>query len=100
MDDREQQRRIQHRLAVLRRAEEVTCNVSATCRYYGITRQCFYKWLRRYEEPIETLVAELLAEQRAGLVPHVGEERRRRSHGRSPLRVVHRRDSRPAGHKG
>ena len=21
-----------------------------TCRYYGISRQCFYKWLRRYEE--------------------------------------------------
>lgn len=35
---------------MLRHAEEVTGNVSATCRYYGISRQCFYKWLRRYEE--------------------------------------------------
>ena len=50
MDDREQQRRIRHRLAVLRHAEEVTGNVAATCRYYGITRQCLYKWRRRYEE--------------------------------------------------
>lgn len=50
MDEREQQRKIRHRLAVLRHAEEVTGNVAATCRYYGITRQTFYKWLRRYEE--------------------------------------------------
>src|SRR6516165_10291612 len=50
MDDREQQRKIRHRLAVLRHAEEISGSVSATCRYYGISRQCFYKWLRRYEE--------------------------------------------------
>jgi transposase InsO family protein len=50
MDDREQQRKIRHRLAVLRHAEEISGNVAATCRYYGISRQCFYKWLRRYEE--------------------------------------------------
>lgn len=50
MDEREQQRKIRHRLAVLRHAEEVTGNVAATCRYYGISRQCFYKWRRRYEE--------------------------------------------------
>jgi transposase-like protein len=50
MDDREQQRKIRHRLAVLRHAAEVTGNVAATCRYYGISRPTFYKWLRRYEE--------------------------------------------------
>ena len=50
MDEREQQRKIRHRLAVLRHAEEVTGNVAATCRYYGISRPTFYKWLRRYEE--------------------------------------------------
>ena len=33
MDDREQQRKIRHRLAVLRHAEEVSGNVAATCRY-------------------------------------------------------------------
>ncbi|MEV8327672.1 helix-turn-helix domain-containing protein [Kitasatospora sp. NPDC056731] len=36
--------------AVLRHAEEVTGNVSLTCRYYGISRNCFYKWQRRYQE--------------------------------------------------
>ena len=50
MDDREQQRKVKHRLGVIRHAQEVTGNVAATCRYYGISRQCFYKWLRRYEE--------------------------------------------------
>jgi transposase-like protein len=35
---------------MLRHAEEVTGNVARTCRYYGISRQCFYKWLHRYEE--------------------------------------------------
>ena len=50
MDDREQQRKVKHRLAVIRHAQEVTGDVAATCRYYGISRQCFYKWLRRYEE--------------------------------------------------
>jgi len=50
MDEREQLRKVRHRLAVIRHAEEVTGNVAATCRYYGISRQCFYKWLHRYEE--------------------------------------------------
>ena len=38
------------RLAIIRHAQEVTGNVSMTCRYFGITRQAFYKWLRRSEE--------------------------------------------------
>lgn len=38
------------RLAILRHAREVTGNVARTCRYYGITRQAYYLWLRRYEE--------------------------------------------------
>jgi transposase InsO family protein len=50
MDLREQQRKIRHRLAILRHAEEITGNVAATCRYYGISRPTFYKWLHRYEE--------------------------------------------------
>ena len=54
MDDRDQQRKVRHRLAVLRHAEEVSGNVSATCRYYGISRQCFYKWKRRYDDHGET----------------------------------------------
>lgn len=50
MDEREQKRKIRHRLAALRHAEDVTGNISATCRYYGISRPTFYKSLRRYEE--------------------------------------------------
>jgi transposase InsO family protein len=42
-------RMAKRRLAVLRHAEEITGNVSLTCRYYGISRQVFYKWRRRYE---------------------------------------------------
>ncbi|MGV9901968.1 IS481 family transposase [Streptomyces sp. NPDC003388] len=49
MTERELARRARHRLAVLRHAEEVSGNVAATCRYYGISRQCFYTWRRRYE---------------------------------------------------
>jgi len=49
MTDRELERRANRRLAVLRHVEEVSENVAATCRYYGISRQCYYGWLRRYE---------------------------------------------------
>ena len=34
---------------MLRHVEKVSGNVAATCRYYGISRQCYYGWLRRYE---------------------------------------------------
>jgi transposase-like protein len=50
MDEREQQRRIRHRLSVLRHAAEISGNVAPTCRYYGISRPTFYKRLRQYEE--------------------------------------------------
>ncbi|MDH3226036.1 MAG: IS481 family transposase [Thermoleophilia bacterium] len=50
MTEQEQQRKIRHRLAVLRHAAEVTGNVSRTCRYYGISRPTFYRWLNPYEE--------------------------------------------------
>jgi transposase len=49
MTERDLERRSQRRLAVLRHVEEVSFNVAATCRYYGISRQCYYGWLRRYE---------------------------------------------------
>lgn len=50
MTEHEQRRLVRHRLAILRHAEEVTGNVSATCRYYGISRQCFYEWGNRFDE--------------------------------------------------
>ena len=42
MTDRELERRANRRLAVLLHVEEVSGNVAATCRYYGISRQCYY----------------------------------------------------------
>jgi transposase InsO family protein len=43
-------RRANRRLAVLQHAEEVSGNVAATCRYYGISRNIFYRWKRRYDD--------------------------------------------------
>ncbi len=43
-------RMIQRRLAWFRHAEEVTRNVAKTCRYYGISRNTYYTWYRRYGE--------------------------------------------------
>jgi transposase-like protein len=54
MTDRELERRANRRLAVLRHVEEVSGNVAATCRYYGISRQCYYGWRpRRLEGPLQ-----------------------------------------------
>ncbi|MFL6098590.1 MAG: IS481 family transposase [Actinomycetales bacterium] len=50
MSDPQLPREVRHRLAVLQHAEEVTGNVSMTCRYFGISRQVFYTWRRRYDE--------------------------------------------------
>ena len=49
MTEQQLARQARRRLAILRHAEEVTGNVASTCRYYGISRQCFYTWQRRYE---------------------------------------------------
>ena len=49
MSEQEQQRKIRHRLAVLRHVEEVTGNVAHTCRYFGISRPTYYRWLRQFE---------------------------------------------------
>ena len=50
MTEQQLNRQAKRRLAILRHAEEVTGNVALTCRYYGISRQCFYSWKRRYDE--------------------------------------------------
>jgi transposase-like protein len=49
VNERELDRNAAWRLAIIRHAREVTGNVAMTCRYYGISRQVFYTWLRRYE---------------------------------------------------
>ena len=48
--ERELDRRAKRRLAILEHAEDVTGSVSATCRYFGISRNCFYRWKHRYED--------------------------------------------------
>jgi transposase len=45
-----QDRQVRRRLAILHHADEITGNVAMTCRYYGVTRQSFYTWKRRYDE--------------------------------------------------
>ena len=42
-------RMVQRRLAWFRHVEEVTHNVAKTCRYYGISRNTYYTWYRRYK---------------------------------------------------
>jgi transposase-like protein len=39
-----------HRIALIRHAAEVRGSVALTCRYYGISRPTFYRWLRQWEE--------------------------------------------------
>jgi hypothetical protein len=41
-------RRAKRRLAVFQHAEEVSGNVAATCRHFGISRTVFYRCKRRY----------------------------------------------------
>jgi transposase InsO family protein len=48
MNSQTYERQIRHRLTVLRHADEVSMNVAATCRHYGISRNTFYKWERRF----------------------------------------------------
>ncbi len=50
MTRQELTRMADRRLAIIRHAKEVSGSVAKTCRYYGISRQSYYKWLRRYEE--------------------------------------------------
>jgi transposase InsO family protein len=50
LSEQELARRAKRRLAIIHHAEEVTGNVAMTCRYYGISRQTYYRWYRRFEE--------------------------------------------------
>jgi transposase-like protein len=47
---REQDRKARARLRVLRHHEQVTQNVSQTCRFFGISRSLFYIWRDRYRQ--------------------------------------------------
>jgi transposase InsO family protein len=50
MSEKEILRLQKWRLGVLRHVEEVTHNVTKTCRYYGIGRTAYYEWFNRYQK--------------------------------------------------
>lgn len=45
----EAERDIKRKLAVLNHAKQIK-NISKTCRYFGISREVYYKWKRRYDK--------------------------------------------------
>ena len=49
MTKADQARRLAWRLKVLQQAGEESRNVARTCRHFGISRQAYYRWKRRYE---------------------------------------------------
>jgi transposase-like protein len=50
MTKTEQTRLWTWRFKVLQRAGESSSNVARACRHFGISRQAFYKWKRRFDE--------------------------------------------------
>jgi len=57
MTNNENQRQVRWRAKILSRASTEQNNVASTCRYFGISRKTFYKWLKRYNELGETALA-------------------------------------------
>ena len=49
MTKAEQARRLAWRFKVLQQACEQSRNVARTCRHFGISRQAYYRWKRRYD---------------------------------------------------
>jgi transposase-like protein len=49
MKKADQARRMAWRFKVLQQAGERSRNIARTCRYFGISRQAFYRWKRRFE---------------------------------------------------
>lgn len=46
----EQTRRTKARLRITQHYQQVTHNVSLTCRFFGISRSKFYFWMTRYRK--------------------------------------------------
>lgn len=44
------QRQVKQRIAIIKHVSETSKNVAMTCRYFGISRPTYYKWIRRYEK--------------------------------------------------
>jgi transposase len=50
MTKTEKKRQINLRLKIINHYLDVSSNAAATCRYFGISRQTFYKWINRYNK--------------------------------------------------
>jgi transposase-like protein len=50
LSEADQRRQVALRLRVLQHHQQVTRNVSKTCRHFGISRGTFYDWKARYEK--------------------------------------------------
>jgi transposase-like protein len=48
--EQEKLRQAKARLRRIQHYEQVTHNVSKTCRFFGVSRRQFYTWLKRYRE--------------------------------------------------
>ena len=48
MNKSEIQRQVKLREEIIRHVSDVTQNVAKSCRYYGIARKTYYKWIARY----------------------------------------------------
>ena len=88
MDERDQQRKIRHRLSVLRHVVEASRNVAATCRCYGISRPTFYKWLRQDEEFGEEGLRDRYLRRRVVFVVVIHSPQWQRYRVRTPTRVT------------
>jgi transposase InsO family protein len=83
---------IARKLRVLNYAKQVG-NVSQTCRYFGISRETFYKWKRAYEQKGESaLINSKLCPQNPKLrmAPHIEEKilHLRRTYHLGPMRIL------------
>ena len=63
------ERDIRRKIAVLDHAE-VTGNVSKTCRYFGVSRDSFYRWKRQYQEQGREALVNNKPGCRSGEYPH------------------------------
>lgn len=54
----EHQRQVKLRTSILNHYFNESKNAASTCRYYGISRKTFYKWLQRYNESGEMGLAD------------------------------------------
>jgi transposase-like protein len=58
MTKAEQARRLAWRFKVLQQAAARSRNIARTCRHFGISRQAFYRWKRRFAAHGETGLAD------------------------------------------